>query len=162
MERHVSWLLEVAVKPGQLDTFRVLMNELVESTRAEPGAEIYEWFVDDGGGVVHLHERHTDLAAALAHLGMFGEVFAGRFLVAAEPTRFTVMGSPNDEAKAAPGGVPAAVRWPRAVRRHMRRATAPMLAGCAVRGACRLPLGTAADVPGATECELTRGLSWTG
>src|SRR5688500_9481930 len=104
METQVSWLLEVAVKPGQRDAFRALMQEMVEATRAEPGTLGYEWFVSDDGGVVHLSERYADSAAILAHLGTFGEKFAGRFLAAVDPTRFTVMGSPSDEAKAALGG----------------------------------------------------------
>jgi hypothetical protein len=35
--RQVSWLLALAVKPGELDNFRALMKEMVESTRAESG-----------------------------------------------------------------------------------------------------------------------------
>jgi hypothetical protein len=31
--RQVSWLLALAVKPGELDNFRALMKEMVESTR---------------------------------------------------------------------------------------------------------------------------------
>jgi quinol monooxygenase YgiN len=104
MGAQVAWLLEVAVKPGQLDTFRALMQEMVASTRAEPGALGYEWFIDDGGSVVHLNERYADSAAALAHLATFGETFAGRFLAAVEPTRLTVMGSPSDEVRAALSG----------------------------------------------------------
>jgi len=104
MGGQVSWVLEVAVKPGQLDAFRALMTEMVESTRAEPGALNYEWFVSDDGGVVHLCERYADADATLAHLRAFGERFAGRFLAAVDPTRFTVMGTPSDEAKAALSG----------------------------------------------------------
>ena len=104
MGTQVSWLLEVAVKPGQLDTFRALMQEMVASTRAEPGALSYAWFVSDDGVVVHLYERYADSAATLTHVGTFGEKFAGRFLAAVDPTRFTVMGSPSDEVQAALSG----------------------------------------------------------
>ena len=101
MGDQVSWVLEVAVKPGQLETFRSLMEEMVASTRGEPGTLIYEWYVSDDGRVVHLIERYADSAATVAHVATFGEKFAGRFLAAVDPTRFTVMGSPNDEAQAA-------------------------------------------------------------
>ena len=104
MGDQVSWVLEVAVKPGQLEIFRSLMEEMVASTRAEPGALGYEWFVGDDGRVVHLVERYADSAAVVAHLATFGEKFAGRFLAAVDPTQFTVMGSPNDEAQAAMSG----------------------------------------------------------
>ena len=101
MHEEVSWLLELAVKPGQLDSFRALMNEMVESTRAESGTLSYEWFVNDDGSVVHLYERYTDSAAVMTHLRAFGEKFAGRFLAAVDPTRFTVFGSPSDQVKEA-------------------------------------------------------------
>jgi quinol monooxygenase YgiN len=104
MGDQVSWLLEVAVKPGQLEDFRALMHEMVESTQGAPGALSYEWFVSDDGGAVHLYERYADSAAVLTHLGAFGEKFAGRFLAAVDPTRFTVYGAPSAEAREALGG----------------------------------------------------------
>jgi quinol monooxygenase YgiN len=104
MGDQVSWLPEVAVKPGQLEIFRALMQETVESTRAEPGALSDGWFISDGGGPVHLYERYADSAAVLTHLGAFGEKFAGRFLAAVDPTRFTVYGAPSAEAREALGG----------------------------------------------------------
>ena len=104
MDNRVSWVLEVAVKPGRLENFRVLMREMVESTRTEPGALGYEWFVSEDGAVVHLAERYADSAAALAHLGTFGEKYAGRFLESVDPTRFTVMGNPSEAVQAAMSG----------------------------------------------------------
>jgi quinol monooxygenase YgiN len=104
MDDRVSWVLEVAVKPGQLENFRALMQEMVASTRAEPGALGYEWFIGDDGRAVHLFERYADSAATLTHLANFGEQFAGRFLAAVDPTRFTVMGSPSNEVRAALSG----------------------------------------------------------
>ncbi len=101
MADHVSWLLEVAVKPGELDTFKALMAEMVESTRTEPGTLIYEWWISDDRSAIHLYERYADSPALLAHLGTFGEKFAGRFLAAVDPTRFVVYGTPSDEAKEA-------------------------------------------------------------
>ena len=51
----VSWLVELAIKPGQLDNFRALTGEMVESTRGEPGALSYERFVSDDGKVVQAY-----------------------------------------------------------------------------------------------------------
>lgn len=101
MNDHVSWIFEVAVKPGKIDAFRTLMEEMVESTRAEPGALVYEWFVSDDGGIVLLYERYADSAAVLTHSGAFQAKFARRFMDLVDPTRFTVLGTPSDEAKAA-------------------------------------------------------------
>ncbi len=104
MNDQVSWIFEVAVKPGKLDAFRVLMEEMVESTRAEPGALVYEWFVSDDEGVVLLYERYADSAAALTHSETFRTKFAARFLDLVDPTKFTLLGTPSDEAKETIGG----------------------------------------------------------
>jgi quinol monooxygenase YgiN len=101
----VAWLLELAVNPGQLETVRALMDEMVESTAAEPGALSYGWYVSDDGGKVALYERYADSAAVLAHLATFGARFAQRFLGAMTPTRLTVFGSPSDEAQQALAGL---------------------------------------------------------
>jgi quinol monooxygenase YgiN len=122
MNNQILWVLEVAVKPAQLERFRILMEEMVTSTRAEPGALSYEWFVSGDGSVVHLVERYADSPAALAHLQTFGERFAGRFLDAVTPTRLTVMGNPSDEAKAALDGFGATYLSPSAAS-HGRLAT---------------------------------------
>jgi quinol monooxygenase YgiN len=104
MDDRVSWHLEVAVKPGQLDAFRTLVNEMVESTRAETGALSFEWYIDDDGTVGHVYERYADSAATLTHLGAFGAKFAARFLAVVVPNRFTVFGRPTDEVKEALSG----------------------------------------------------------
>jgi quinol monooxygenase YgiN len=87
------------VKPGQLESFRALMAEMVESTQAEPGALIYEWSISDEASVIHLYERFADSAATLTHLAAFGEKFALQFLAAVDPTRLVVYGTPSDEVK---------------------------------------------------------------
>lgn len=83
MGDHVSWVLEVAVKPGQLDEFKALLAEMVESREAESGAMIYEWSIGDDDRTVHAYERYADSEAVLTHLTGFGEKFAQRLLGAA-------------------------------------------------------------------------------
>jgi quinol monooxygenase YgiN len=99
MADQVSWMLELAIKPGRLDDFKAVLAEMVESTLAEPGALSYECFISGDGTTVHLYERYADSAAVMTHLGTFGEKFAERFLEAADPTRFTVFGDPSAEAR---------------------------------------------------------------
>jgi quinol monooxygenase YgiN len=99
MDNAVSWVVELAVKPGKLESFRALMAEMVASTREEHGALTYQWFVSDDGSTVHIYERYASSAAVLEHLQGFGAKFAERFLAAVDPTRFTVYGAPSDEAK---------------------------------------------------------------
>ena len=104
MPTSISWNLRLKVREGRLEDGRTLMNEMVASTRAEPGTLGYEWFLGENGATCHTHERYVDSAAALAHLGAFGARFAERFLQCFEPTSLFVYGEPSPEARAALDG----------------------------------------------------------
>jgi quinol monooxygenase YgiN len=97
MGDQISWHVELAVKPDQLENFRTLTGEMVESTRAEPGVLSYQRFVSDDGKFVYAYERYANSAAAVAHLQKFGKHFSGRFLAMVDRMRFTVFGHPSDE-----------------------------------------------------------------
>jgi quinol monooxygenase YgiN len=96
MGTDVAWLLELVVNPGELETVRTLMTEMVDSARAEAGTLSYAWYISDDGSAVALYERFADDDAALAHLTTVVEQFAQRFLGAMTPTRCTVFGAPSD------------------------------------------------------------------
>ena len=96
MGDQVSWQVELAVKPGELDNFRTLTAEMVEFARSEPGVLIYERFVSADGKVVYVYERYTDAAAAVAHLRTFAQKFGARFTGMVDRQRFTVFGTPDD------------------------------------------------------------------
>jgi quinol monooxygenase YgiN len=100
----VSWMLEVSIKPGQLDTFKTLAEDLVQSTRTEPGTLAYEWFLSEDNRSCHIYERYADSAAAMTHLGTFGEKFADRFMPLLDLQRLAVYGAPSDEVKGVLGG----------------------------------------------------------
>jgi quinol monooxygenase YgiN len=104
MPNTISWNLQMSVRDGRLDEARNLMNEMVASTRKEPGAQGYEWFLSEDGKICHLNERYADSEAAMAHLGNFGSKFADRFLACFEPTSLSVYGEPSAEARAALDG----------------------------------------------------------
>lgn len=104
MSGAVSWNLQLAVRDGRLEDFRSLMEEMVESTRSEPGTRAYEWFLSEDGTVCHLYERYADAQAALAHISTFGSRFGERFLACVEPTAFHVYGIPSDEVRTALDG----------------------------------------------------------
>ena len=113
MEDTVCWMLEVAIKERQLNTFRSLMLEMVESTKAnEPGTLDYEWSISEDQNVCHIFERYSDSAATMIHLKSFGANFAERFMAAVEPTRFVVYGNPSGEVKAALSGYGAVFMTP--------------------------------------------------
>ena len=99
MEDQVSWVIELAVKPGELDAFKALMEEMVAGTSAEPSTLAYEWFISDDGGTVHIYEKYTNSEAMISHVNGFLEKWAERFLAAVDVTRFTVYGSPNEAAR---------------------------------------------------------------
>jgi quinol monooxygenase YgiN len=101
MNDHVSWLLELAVKAGELDNVKGLLDEMIESARTEPGTLVYEWSINEDGSVIHGYERFADSAGAVAHLSVFGERFAQRVFAAVDPTRLSVYGTPSDDAKQA-------------------------------------------------------------
>ena len=48
ISNNVPWLLEVSIKPGQLDTFKSVMAEMVAATEAnEPDTLNYELFISE-------------------------------------------------------------------------------------------------------------------
>lgn len=98
MSDTISWMLELNIKPGELDNMKALMKEMVEATRAnEPGALNYEWFISEDEKTCHIYERYANSAAVMTHLGNFGRNFAKRFVAVFEPTSQVVYGNPNDE-----------------------------------------------------------------
>ena len=100
----VAWLVDHSIKSGQLDNFKALVEEMVQSTLNEPNTFAYEWFLSEDNSSCHSYERFADSAAAMTHLGNFGEQFAERFLPLVEIRQFTVYGAPNDEVKAVLSG----------------------------------------------------------
>jgi quinol monooxygenase YgiN len=99
MEEEISWWVELAVKPDQLANFEKLTGEMVASTRAETGVLGYQRFVSDDGRTVHLYERYTNPAVAVAHLHKFGAIFGEKFASMVDRKRFTVCGKPSNELK---------------------------------------------------------------
>lgn len=99
MENHVSWVIELAVKDGALDTFKELMEEMVAGTSEEPGTLGYEWYISADAGTIHIFEKYADSEAMVTHVSGFLEKWAGRFLECVDPTRFVVYGDPSVAAR---------------------------------------------------------------
>jgi len=99
MNEHVSWVIELAVKDGELGTFKELMEEMVAGTSEEPLSLGYEWYVSDDEGTIHIFEKYADSDAMIAHVGGFLEKWAARFLACVDVTRFTVYGDPSGPAR---------------------------------------------------------------
>jgi quinol monooxygenase YgiN len=99
MKEHVSWVIELAVKPGRLDSFKELMEEMVAGTSAEAETRNYEWYISNDESTVHIFEKYTDSDAMIDHVRGFMEKWAGRFTECVTPTRFTVYGDPSEAAR---------------------------------------------------------------
>jgi quinol monooxygenase YgiN len=97
MSGEISWHVELHVKPRKMKAFRNLTRQMVESTRSERGALIYERFIGDDNQSVHVFERYADSSAAVAHLTTFARLHAKRFAALVERKRFTVFGTPTPE-----------------------------------------------------------------
>ena len=109
MGGQISWHVNLAVKPGELENFRALTREMVEHTRSEYGVLIYERFASRDGSTVQVYERYADSAAARAHLLEFQKKFGERFSGMVDRTQFTVFGTPSDELKQVLDGVGAMI-----------------------------------------------------
>jgi quinol monooxygenase YgiN len=99
MSDHISWHVELQVKPGYLDALRALTTEMVESTKHEPGALIYERYISDDRQTVHVFERYANANAAVAHLTAFRTTYGERFAKIVDRKRFAVFGTPTTELK---------------------------------------------------------------
>ena len=97
MPDEIAWHVELAVRPGQLESFRELTVEMVEFAATEPGVLAYERFVSADGATIHVYERYKNSAAAVAHLRTFTSKFAARFSLMVERKRFSVYGDPSPE-----------------------------------------------------------------
>lgn len=93
----ISWQVELAVKPGELDNFRALTRDMVAFAKSEPGVLVYERFVSQDGMTVYVYERFADSASAVSHLMAFGQMFGERFSNMVERQWFRVYGTPSDE-----------------------------------------------------------------
>ena len=109
----IEWVLEMKVQDGQLDNVQPLIEEMVAATKAdEPGALVYEFYMTPGKTHCTVIERYADNAAVMAHLGNFGAKFAGRFMAAFSPLRFTVYGNASKEVREALAGMGATHQVP--------------------------------------------------
>jgi quinol monooxygenase YgiN len=113
IEGQVAWLTQCAVKEGQLEAFKALMDEMVAATRDEPGTLDYEWFISDDDSTVHIYERFADSDATIAHANSFLEQWVQRYMGCVEVKGFTVYGNPSDAARQAiaPFGGKQLGRW---------------------------------------------------
>ncbi|MCP4303525.1 MAG: antibiotic biosynthesis monooxygenase [bacterium] len=103
-EQPVHWVLDVAIKDGELENLKTLIAEMAESAEAEPGTLEYQWMINEDGSVGRLSERYASSTATLVHLDSFNQNFAERFETMVDPGRFVVLGDPGDKVRTAIAG----------------------------------------------------------
>jgi quinol monooxygenase YgiN len=103
MSKPVHWVIEFAIPSGKDKELRAIMNDMVEDTRADPGALCYQWNLSDDATSCHVYEHYKDSEAALAHMDTVVKKHGARFLSLATPTRFVVYGEPTEALKKALG-----------------------------------------------------------
>lgn len=101
MKSMVQWLLVADVVEGKAQELRELVAEMVAGTRDEPGALIYEWYLNDDETRLEILERYSDNAAAMTHLHNFGANYAERFMAVLASFVFHIHGEVGDDLREA-------------------------------------------------------------
>ncbi len=96
---HVSWVVDLELRPGALQAFLLLTTEMVSATLREPGALIYERSISLDETRIVVYERYADASAAIRHLEAFASRFGERFAALVHRRSFTVFGAVTDELK---------------------------------------------------------------
>ena len=92
----VYWVVTGTINPGQEAAFRAVSAQLVESTRAEPGALAYEWSIGPDGRTFHIFERYADSGAVVLHRERSGPLVKELYALATRKS-FTLYGNPSKE-----------------------------------------------------------------
>ena len=95
----VFYNLELTIQDGREEAFLELMQDMVASTKQEPGALVYEWYLGSDGKTCHIHEMVADAAAYREHSKNFREKFAARFMPLVTIAGLTAYGNADEEAR---------------------------------------------------------------
>ena len=73
----IRWLISVSLRDGGQDWLDPFVTDLLAASGTEQGTLVHEWLRN--GDTVHVFARFTDSRAALDHLSLFSESYAGQF-----------------------------------------------------------------------------------
>ena len=99
MDQQIAWMVELEILDGKEAAFRDLTRRMVDATKTEPGALVYERFVSEDGKRIVVYERYRDPDAAIEHLQTFGRRFRAEFSTLVSRKRAFVFGSPPPRLK---------------------------------------------------------------
>ena len=101
MTTQVHFLVELSVHEGKFDRFDSIAQEMIGSTRLEPGALGYEWCLSADRKRCRILETYADSDAVLAHInGAAVQQGVPKMLEVATLDRFEVYGDPGPQATA--------------------------------------------------------------
>lgn len=97
MSEDLFFVVELEVKPHQIDDLKEVASEMVGLAKAnEPGTRNYEYFLNKDAGICHIYERYDSPAALQAHSGSFPQELQTRSQ-AFRPLRLSAYGTiPNE------------------------------------------------------------------
>ena len=97
----VHFLLDVTIHEGKFDSFEGIVQEMIASTRQEPGALGYEWCLSADRTRCRIIETYADSDAVLAHLtGPAVQQGVPKMLETSSLNRFEVYGDTGLKAAA--------------------------------------------------------------
>ncbi|WKN19777.1 putative quinol monooxygenase [Azotobacter vinelandii] len=99
MSKSVYVVFELKVKPGQFDSFKQMVSEVVPGAREEPGTLAYEYSANADGSIIHIFEHYRDSESLVSHVDETFAPFGERFTSLVNVTRLTVYGEPNAAAR---------------------------------------------------------------
>jgi len=113
MSTQVHFLVDLAIHEGKFDSFDNTAQEMVASSRMEPGALRYEWFLSADRKRCRIVETYANADAVLAHLTGWAVVEGvPKLLGASSLNRFEVYGDPGAKAAAMLAGYGAEIFAP--------------------------------------------------
>ncbi|CAN5174691.1 hypothetical protein BH09PSE3_BH09PSE3_28330 [soil metagenome] len=99
MQDEIYSIYHLSIKPTDFDTFKALIERIVEATSKEDDTTIYEYVVNAGHTVVHIVERYRT-KGLLPHVEQTFTPFAERFLELATIDKLYVYGDTTPEIRA--------------------------------------------------------------
>lgn len=95
------WVFTLDVKPGQLQSFRSLVTEIVAASEKEPGTRAYRYSISADEKTVYIFERCRDSATFVSHVEQTFGGYAERFLSMVEIAPLVAYGNPDAQARKA-------------------------------------------------------------
>lgn len=99
MHDEIYSVYHLSIQPADFDTFKMLVERIVEATSKEPDTTTYEYVVNADRTVVHIVERYRT-RGLLPHVEQTFTPFAERFLELAKIEKLYVYGDTTPEIRA--------------------------------------------------------------